>query len=74
VILRNLVLFKSAPGEPNRWCRQSIEVVMNQSWNKHIQLILDSWQHWDNFSWVWDPFSEKYPKFSAEQKLQVDDA
>jgi len=47
---------------------------MNESWNKHIQLILDSWQHWDNFSWVWDPFSEKYPKFSAEQKLQVDDA
>ncbi|HVM72931.1 MAG TPA: hypothetical protein VMT91_14300 [Anaerolineales bacterium] len=47
---------------------------MNESWNKHIQPILDAWQHWDNFSWVWDPFFERYPKFSAEQKAQVDDA
>lgn len=47
---------------------------MNESWNKHIQPILDSWQHWDNYSWVWDPFYEKYPKFSAEQRAQVDDA
>jgi hypothetical protein len=46
----------------------------NASWKKHIQPILDSWQHWDNYSWVWDPFYEKYPNFSVEQKIQVDDA
>ena len=46
----------------------------NESWNKYIQPILDSWQHWDNYSWVWDPFYEKYPKFSAEQRAEVDDA
>ena len=50
------------------------ETPMNESWNKHIQPILDSWKHWDNYSWVWDPFYEKYPKFSEEQKAQVDDA
>jgi hypothetical protein len=47
---------------------------MNESWKKHIQPILDSWQHWDHFSWVWDPFIEKYPKLSPEVQAQVDDA
>ena len=46
---------------------------MNEAWKKHIQPILDSWQ-WDHFSWVWDPFYTKYPKFSEEQKEQVDHA
>ena len=46
---------------------------MNASWDKHIQPILDSWE-WDHFSWVWDPFLAKYPKFSAEQRTQVEDA
>lgn len=50
------------------------DVGTNEAWKKHIQPILDSWQHWDNYSWVWDPFYEKYPNFSAEQKAQVDDA
>ncbi len=48
--------------------------TMNESWDKHIQPILDSWQHWDNYSWVWDPFYEKYPEFSSEQRAEVDDA
>ncbi len=47
---------------------------MNESWNKYIQPILDSWKHWDNYSWVWDPFYEKYPKFSEDQRAQVDNA
>jgi hypothetical protein len=46
---------------------------MNESWNKHIQPILDSWE-WDHFSSVWDPFLAKYPKFSAEQRMQVENA
>jgi len=46
---------------------------MNESWDKHIQPILDSWE-WDHFSWVWDPFLAKYPKFNAEQQIQVEDA
>jgi hypothetical protein len=47
---------------------------MNESWQKYIQPILDSWKHWDNYSWVWDPFAEAYPNFSPEQKAEVDDA
>src|SRR4030095_4675044 len=47
---------------------------MNDSWKKHIQPILDSWQHWDNYSWVWDPFLANYPKFNDEQRIQVEDA
>lgn len=46
---------------------------MNEAWKRHIQPILDSWQ-WDHFSWVWDPFLEKYPNFSDEQRLQLEDA
>lgn len=46
---------------------------MNTSWKTHIQPILDSWQ-WDHFSWIWDPFLEKYPKFNDKQRIQVEDA
>jgi hypothetical protein len=49
------------------------KVPMNDSWNKHIQPILDSWQ-WDNFSWVWEPFLEKYPNFNVEQQTLVENA
>ena len=54
--------------------KSTSKTLMNEAWNSHIPPVLDSWQHWDNYSWVWDPFYEKYPKFSAEQKAQVDDA
>ncbi len=50
-----------------------MKVLMNEAWNKYIQPILDSWQ-WYHFAWVWDPFYTKYPKFSYEQKPQVDNA
>ncbi len=46
---------------------------MNDAWKNYIQPILDSWQ-WDHFSWVWDPFLEKYPKFNDEQRTQVENA
>jgi len=46
---------------------------MNEAWKNYIQPILDAWQ-WDHFSWVWDPFFERYPKFNDEQRRQVEDA
>lgn len=46
---------------------------MNGSWKKHIKPVLDSWE-WDNYSWVWEPFTAKYPNFSNEQRTQVEDA
>ncbi len=46
---------------------------MNESWKTHIQPILNSMQR-DHFTWIWEPFLKKYPKFNDEQRIQVENA
>lgn len=45
---------------------------MGELWDKYIQPVLDSWHRWDNYSWVWEPFLENYPKFDDLQRTNVE--
>ncbi|HLC04216.1 MAG TPA: hypothetical protein VJK02_14365 [Anaerolineales bacterium] len=45
---------------------------MKESWEKHIQPLLDSHQG-DNLTPLGDPFLERYPKLTGRQRIEVED-
>ena len=46
---------------------------MNEAWKEHIQPIIDSYRG-GNFSFIWDPIVERYPRLRKGQRTQVEDA
>ena len=46
---------------------------MSISWNKHLQPIIDAWK-WDHFSWIWEPFIDRYPRLDEQQRIDIEDA